>query len=151
MKIFYSGLVVFLCVSSSAKAQQAISVQQHRTVHPAVFQNLPNSFEADQSAIRKAFSAAIGDTVRIQLSRRHAFTGVVIDKVQQSPTLLTINIRSFQFSGAMMHISLNTAPGVEQPLRSKIIHPKKGDVMVLLQENDKYVFRKEEQQFLLAE
>lgn len=151
MKIFYSGLVVFLCVSMSATAQQAISVQQHRTVHPAVFQNLPNSFEADQTALKKAFSASINDTVRIRLSRQHEFTGVVIDKVQQSPTLLTINIRSLQFAGALMHMSLNSAPDVEQPVRARILHPKKGDVMLLTMENSKYIFRKEEQQFHLAE
>jgi hypothetical protein len=51
----------------------------------------------------------------------------------------------------MMNISLNTAPDVEQPLRARILHPRKGDVMVLSQENGKYVFRKEEQQFFLAE
>lgn len=151
MKLFYSGLVVFLLSVSSATAQQAIQVQQHRTVHPAVFHRFPNSFEVDQWQLLKAFSAGIGDTVRIQLSKKHAFSGVVTDKVQQSPSLLTLNIRGLQFEGAMMHISHNTASDVEQTIRARILHPKKGDVMVLEQEEGKYLFRKEEQQFFLAE
>lgn len=151
MKLFYSGLVVSLLSLSTATAQQAIQVQQHRTVHPAVFQQFPNSFEVDQSQLLKAFSARIGDTVSIQLSKKHAFSGVVTDKVQQTSSLLTLNIRGLQFAGAMMHISQNTATDVEQPVRARILHPKKGDVMTLVLEENKYFFRKEEQQFFLAE
>lgn len=151
MKIFYSGLVVFLLSSVSTSAQQAIQVQQRRTIHPAVFQQFPNSFEVDQLQLRKTFSAGIGDTLRIQLSQKHHFSGVVTDKVQQHPNLLTMNIRGLQFSGAMMHLSYDTSPEAEQAIRARILHPRKGDVMVLVQENKKYLFRKEEQQFFLAE
>lgn len=151
MKLFYSGLVVFLLSSVSATAQQAITVQQHRTIHPAVFQSFPNSFEVDAWQLLKAFSAAINDTVTIKLNRQYTFTGVVIDKVQHSPTLLTLNIRSLQFEGALMHMSYNSSTEVEQSIQARILHPKKGDMMILSQENNKYVFRKEEQQFILAE
>jgi hypothetical protein len=151
MKIFYSGLAVFLLSSVSTSAQQAIQVQQRRTIHPAVFQQFPNSFEVDQLQLRKVFSASIGDTLRIRLSPKHHFAGVVTDKVQPSPNLLTLNIRGLQFEGAMMHLSYDTSQEVEQALRARILHPRKGDVMVLVLENNKYLFRKEEQQFFLAE
>lgn len=151
MKKFYTGLVVCAFLSFSAKAQQAITVNQRHTPRPAVFSKFPDKFEVDTVQLRKAFAAEILDTVTIRLSVKHQFTGVVTDKVQHSSTLQTLNIRSGQFSGAMMHISLNSAPDAEQPIRARIIHPQKGDVLVLSQENKRYFLVKEEQQFFLAE
>jgi len=151
MQNIYSGLVVCLLLSLTAHSQQAISVKQRYSPRPAVFSRFPNRFEIDPQQLKKAFTASVNDTVTIQLSKQHAFTGVVIDKVQQSPTLLTLNIKSEQLSGAMMHISYNTAPDAVQTFRARIVHPQKGDVMMLSREDKKYFLLKEEQQFFLAE
>lgn len=151
MKIFYTGLVVSAFLSMSARAQHAITVKQQHTPKPAVFTKFPGKFEVDLAPFRSAFASAILDSVSIRLSAHHSFRGVITDKVQHSPTLRTLNIRSAEFSGAMMHMSLNTAPGADQPVSVRIIHPRKADVMVLLQEDGKYFLVKEEQQFFLAE
>ncbi|MGN6421418.1 MAG: hypothetical protein ACTHMC_28145 [Pseudobacter sp.] len=151
MKIFYTGLVVSAFLSVSAKAQQAITVKQHHTPKPAVFTKFPGKFEVDLTPFRKAFASDISDTVSIRLSAHHSFRGVITDKVQHSPTLRTLNIKSAEFSGAMMFISLNTATDAEQPVNIRILHPRKADVMVLTQEAGKYFLVKEEQQFFLAE
>ncbi|HVK47956.1 MAG TPA: hypothetical protein VM488_08935 [Pseudobacter sp.] len=151
MKIFYTGLVVSAFLSMSVKAQQAITVKQHHTPKPAVFTKFPAKFEVDLAPFRRAFASSIDDTVSIRLSAHHTFRGVIIDKVQHSPTLRALNIKSAEFSGAMMHISLNTSPDAEQPVNVRIIHPRKADVIVLSQEAGKYFLVKEEQQFFLAE
>lgn len=151
MKPFYSGLVVCLLLTRSASAQQHIQVEQQSETKTAVFTKFPGKFEVDADQLRQLFSANIKDSVTIQLSRQHQFRGVVLDKVQQSPNVTSINIRSLQHSGALMHLSLNTAPDAAQPIRGRIIHPRKGDVMVLTLENKKYFLVKEEQQFFLAE
>ncbi|NML20630.1 hypothetical protein HHL16_07080 [Pseudoflavitalea sp. G-6-1-2] len=151
MKPFYSGLVVCLILTQSASAQQHLQVEQQAEPKAAVFTKYPGKFEIDADQLQRVFSANIKDSVTIQLSRNHQFKGVVLDKVQQSPNVTSINIRSAQFSGAMMHLSLNTAPDADQPIRGRIIHPRKGDVMVLTKEDKKYFLVKEEQQFFLAE
>lgn len=151
MKIFYTGLVVSAFLSVSAQAQHAITVKQHHTPKPAVFTKFPGKFEVDLAPFRRAFAAEISDSISIRLSARHTFRGVIIDKVQHSPTLLALNIKSAEYSGAMMHISLNTAPDADQPVSVRIIHPRKADVIVLTQEAGKYFLVKEEQQFFLAE
>lgn len=153
MKNLYPGLVVFCLLSFPAIAQetQAVAVKQHIPDKPLLFAKTPDKLECDPGQLQQIFAAAIHDTITVRFSRHFTFKGIVSEKVQQSTELLSVNVQSLNFPGALLNISLLTLPHTTQQIRGRIIHPQRGDVLQLTRENDKYFLVKRSQKFFLAE
>ncbi len=151
MKNFYLGIIVQFLLLTSASAQEPIAVKQHLVDKPALFIKAPERTACDQARLHKVFRASINDTVRIQFSPEYTFTGRVVEKLQKTPELLSMNLRSIDQPGALLNLSLLTCPDKGHQIRGRIIHPQSGDVLQLTAENDQYFLVKHPQKFFLAE
>lgn len=137
-------------------AYQLVTAQQKPVIQKPVVnktftlaqlpQKLECSFPAPQklSAIRKAENVSL-------LLGNFEFTGHVIDKVQRSPGVVTMNIRSTNFPGALFTVSVITEADNTQKLVGRIINPQSDEVLVLTEENNKYFFVKQERRLFMTE
>ncbi len=152
MKNLYVTGLLAACIllTHPSTAQEPFPVKQHLPRKPLMFSGFPEKSACSLAALQKIFSSRIAEHVTIQLQNQ-LFAGEVIEKVQRSPVLLSINIRSTNFPGALFNISMVTLPGKRTTITGRIINPQSGDVLLLSEENNQYYLLKQPQQFFMTE
>ena len=150
MKNLYAVKLVVLClfVATAASSQKPVPVQQ--SDKPLLLSQFPDKSECNVSALKNMFSSRSNDNVSIELGKL-VFTGQIIEKVQQSPQVLSMNIRSSNISGAVFNLSVITMPDNTQKFIGQIINPKAGDVLVLMEENNRYILEKKPLKFFMTD
>lgn len=152
MKNLYTAgllaLCVFKCLLSSA--QGPVSVKQQIPDKPLLFFQLSERTECNSADLEKIISAKISDNISFPLGNTF-FAGEVVAKVQVNSEVLNINIRSSNFNGALFTLSVKALRGNSQKLMGRIIHPQHGDLLVLIEENNKLYFHKQQQKFFMTE
>jgi hypothetical protein len=152
MKNLYVAGLVVVCslVMLTTSAQRPVAVKQHLPDKPLQFSSLPDKFECSLPILEKAASSRAAEKVSLQFGK-FVFTGDVMERVQQSPDVVSINIRSTNFPGALFNISVQTQPDNTQVIRGCVINPQSGDVLILTQENNRYYLQKQSQKFFMTE
>lgn len=151
MKNLYATgfLVVSLCVSTALFAQDPL-IKQHIPDKPLLFAALPEKFECTLPELEKISTSRTSSKISLQFGR-FTFAGEIVDRVQRSEHVESINIRSTNYPGALFNIAIITQPGQTKKISGRIIHPQSGDVLVLVEENNKYFLRKQPQKFFMTE
>lgn len=143
-------LVVLLCAAAALNAQEPVTVRQHIPDKPHLFADLPESFECVPPSLEHLSHSRTTDTITLQFGKM-LFTGQIIARVQQTPQVESINVRSFNYPGALLNLSIFTDNNNTQKIAGRIVHPDSGDVLILDQENGRYYMRKRLQKFFMTE
>lgn len=142
-------LVACLVASPCIFAQQPISGTSGNN-NSVFFSRLPKKIDCTLPALQKIPNARISENISMQLGDVQ-FAGQVVEKVQPEAGLLSMNIRSTNFPGALFTISVITEADHTQKLVGRIVNPQSDDVLVLTEENNRYFWVKQPRQFFMTE
>jgi hypothetical protein len=117
----------------------------------SLFSSLPSEFEVTTAQLQKIFSGNIHQQVSAQLSRQFFIEGIIVDKIQQIPGTISINVRLSNYHNALFNLSLRLQADNTTAFQGRIIHPKYNDVLILYKEKDKYYFKKGSQRLLMPD
>jgi hypothetical protein len=141
-------IVALMSYAPESRGQKNPTEKQFRQT---MFTALPPSVNCQPSELKKLFSLHINDDVSIRLNDQFVFSGTIIDKVERKSGVVSLNIRSTNFPGALFTISSVNLPGNKTGYTGRILHPSYGDVLELIQENDQYYLRKKNQNKTMVE
>ena len=150
MKNFYATGLLVVCLLSVHIALAQPPVKQQIPDKPLQFSTLPDKFEFDPAVLTIVSSSRTNDQVNIQFGK-FTFTGRVAERVQKTSTVESINIRSTNYPGALFNLSVHRQPGHAPRVTGRIINPQSGDVLVLVEENNRYYLQKVAQKFFMTE
>lgn len=118
---------------------------------PFIFSRLPEKFELSERTLKGLFNLNQKDEVNLPLPGGNAFRGEVTSKVQRDGNVLSLNVISSNYPGTLLNISLITNPDRSEKMIGRFLNPRSGDVMVIEQENERYVITKDLQKYVMAE
>jgi hypothetical protein len=143
-------LVVCICAFQSISAQQQ-PINQKPVLNKALtLAQLPQKLECNLPALKKLSSTRLSDNVALTLGN-YEFAGEVIDKVQHTTGVVSMNIRSTNMPGAFCTVSLITQADNSQKLIGRIINPKSDEVLILTEENNRYFWVKKPKAHFMVE
>jgi hypothetical protein len=149
--LYVAGLIVVcLFITAAANAQTPITVKQQLPDKPLQFSQLPEKFECSLPELQQAASSRTANNVSLKFGKLN-FDGEVVDRIQRADNVMSMNIRSTNFPGALFNIAITTQPDGTQKITGRIINPKSGDVLILTQENNRYYLTKQSQKFFMTE
>lgn len=144
-------LSLILLAAIDLIAQQAPALTKDQSDRPFMFSKLAQRYECKGADLQKIFSYKISDKVSFPIGDNQLLTGEVVDRVVHPNGVISINIRSINFPGAFVSISRYKAADGPEKINGQIINPKSGDVLLITEENNKYIIRKELQRLFMAE
>ena len=153
MKNLYPGLIaiLFLSISLDISAQESAIKQEVIPDKPLVFSKLSPKSESRFTDLKKIFSYKIADKISIPLDGNISFIGEVVEKIQREGGVTSMNIRAINFPGALLNITITNEPDNTQTINGRIINPKSGDVLIITQENGRYIIKKESLKLYMPE
>jgi len=154
-KIYAATCIIFLLsVQTSLRAQQTSNVtpplNQQVTDKPLMFTSLPEKLECNLEEIDKLFTSESSEKITLKLNNYLQLDGIIAEKQQKSPEVITINFKANNFKGTLFTISRSIQNGYIR-YTGRIIGKENGDVLMLVKENDKYFFTKQLQRFVMVE
>jgi hypothetical protein len=152
MKNLYPGLIaiLFLSLSLDLSAQESAIKQEVIPDKPLVFSKFPSKTESRFTDLKKIFSYKVADKISIPFGST-SFTGEVVEKIQRQGGVTSMNIRSINFPESLLNITITTESDNTQTINGRIINLKSGDVLVITQENGRYIIRKESLKLYMPE
>jgi hypothetical protein len=145
------GFLLLCCaLSFNTYAQQPT---QKNTVAPGnlQFATLPAKSICNRAELEKTLSLAKLDHVSLQLTDNLHISGQVVEKIQSSPGIQTINIRLSNSGNALLNITIIDQPGNTSRITGRIIHPKNSEAIVIAEENGRYYVTKHKMEFFMVE
>lgn len=143
-------LLLYICFSFSTAAQES-NQPNAGAARRLSFATLPPKSICDRAELTKTLSLQKLDYVSLKLTDNFHLTGEVIDKVQSSPGVQTINIRLSNAGNALLNITVIDQPGNTSRIVGRIIHPKNSEAIVIAEENGKYYITKHKMEFFMVE
>ena len=143
-------LVACILAFQSITAQQPVTQKPVLNTKAYTLTQLPQKLPCNVTALQKLSLRARLENVTMPFGD-FEFTGQVIDKVQRSAGVLSMNIRSTNIPGAMFTISVITDANNTQKMVGRIINPKSDEVLVLTEENNQYFLVKQPREFFMTE
>lgn len=151
MKNLYAGFfAIFIFNSLLVSAQEPVPVKQQIADKPFLFSQFSDKTECNIDDLQKIISSKISDNVSFRLGETF-FVGEVVAKVQANSEVLNVNIRASNFQGALLTISFKKESASGQKIMGRMVHPQHGDVLVLVQEKNRFYFQKQQQKFIMTE
>jgi hypothetical protein len=153
MKNLYVTGFLAACVLAfhTSTAQEPIAVRQTLLNKPLAFSHLPEKITCNPQELQKVFYGRKADSISMKLSAQFLFEGEVVEKVQHTADLLSINVRSVNYPGTIFNITFTSRPGKSPKITGRIFNPQSGDVLILTEENNQYFLLKQPQQFFMTE
>ncbi|MEP7258944.1 MAG: hypothetical protein ABI687_11150 [Flavitalea sp.] len=74
-----------------------------------------------------------------------------MEKIQEIPGTISINIRAENFNNALFTVTVRLLADNSISVQGRLIHPKYGDALVLTKENNKFYLQKREQRLYMPE
>lgn len=145
----FACMAVLLC-ANKANSQVTPPLNQPVSNKPLLFASLPQKLECNLEEIDKLFMSEPSQKLQLQLNNQLYLDGVVAEKVQQSPEVLSINFKSVNYSGALFNISRIIQNGTIR-YSGRIVNKENGDVLMMIKDKEKYYFTKSPQQFTMVE
>jgi hypothetical protein len=143
-------LVACIFAFQSISAQQQTITQKPVLNKAVTFGQLPPKLECNTSALQKLSTFRISDKIELALGN-YAFSGELMEKVQATPGVVSMNIKSTSIPGALCTVSVITQADNSQKLVGRIINPKSDEVLVLTEENNQYFWIKKPKQYFLVD
>lgn len=145
------SLLVCLLLPLSLWAQEPFPVKQHIPDKPLLFSQLPEQSICSFTAWEQMLQWSVGNTVELLLTEKAFFKGMVTEKIHRSSTTLSLNIKLSNYPETLFNITLISLPNQDLKVTGRIVNPNSGDVLLLLNENNKYVLKKQQQKFFMTE
>jgi hypothetical protein len=143
-------LVACIFAFQTISAQQQPVIQKPALSKASTLAQLPLKLECNVPALRKLSSTRIADKVALALGN-FEFAGELVEKVQASAGVVSMNIRSTSMPGAFCTVSVITDANNNQKMVGRIINPKSDEVLVLTEENNRYYWIKKPKQYFMVE
>ena len=145
--LFLIGLLsVFVCTAIA----QELPLKQKADKKPLLFQHVPNKTGINPSEFLKTLHLKKSDDVTISISPEITFTGKVIERVEQKD-LISVNILLTNYDNALLNLSITTQPDHSKKIAGRIIHPQRGDALIISEEDGKYYLTKQPAQYFMVE
>lgn len=145
-----AALVVLSLRPMAPKAQSLAELNQTPVDKPLLFATLPNKIECSVAQLENMFAAKQPASISFSAGNL-VFTGDITERVQRNRSIVSINIRSTNFPGALFTVSRITETGQPPIYSGTIIHPRFGDSWMITKENDRYFLIKQKQKFFMTE
>ena len=149
-KLIAFAVSAFVLCADSALSQTSNAINQPVADKPLLFSSLPEKIDCNLEEVDRLFSAVPSKKLVLQISNNLTLDGTVMEKVQQSPEVLSINFKSANYSGALFNISRIIQNGTIRYVGT-IVSKEHGDVLTLVKENEKYFFTRQPQKFFMVE
>ena len=147
-------LYAFACMAAMLCADKAISQVtpplNQVSSKPLLFASLPQRLECNLEEIDKLFMSEPDQKLQLQLNNHLQLDGVVSEKVQRSPEVISINFKTINYGGALFNISRIIQNGTIR-YTGRIVNKDNGDVLMMIKDKEKYYFTKSPQQFTMVE
>lgn len=148
-------LYAFACMALLLCANKAISqvtppLNQQVSDKPMLFAALPQKLECNLEEIDRLFMSEQSQKLQLHLNNHLQLEGIVAEKVQKSPEVLSINFKSINYGGALFNISRIIQNGTIRYI-GRIANKENGDVLTMIKDNEKYYFTKSSQRFTMVE
>jgi hypothetical protein len=138
-------LGLLICITFIARSQQLPYIDQHPEEKPALFASLPDKFSVSPSLLKQLFTSSDNNHLSINISKQFIVEGIVLEKVKISAQQESINIRCTNYANALLNISIIRLPNNKIRYTGRIISPKHGDVLTLVEEKEQYYFTRQKQ------
>lgn len=145
-----AGLLVVCIFAFQSLSAQLQPVTQKPVQKALTLAQLPEKFECNSSLLQKISAIRKSENISLPLGN-FEFTGQVTDKIQRSAGVVSMNIRSTNFPGALFTLSVITDANNKQKLVGRIINPQSDEVLVLTEENNKYFLVKQARSLFMTE
>ena len=143
---------LLLCVSFSFSTYAQEPRQTNSgSQRPLQFATLPPKSICNRAELEKTISLARFDHISLQLTDNFHIAGDVIDRVQSSPGIHTVNIRLSNAGNVLLNITIIDQPNNSRKITGRIIHPKNSEAIVIAEENGKYYITKHKMEFFMVE
>lgn len=149
-KRYAIACMAVLLYTYPARSQVTPPVNQQVADKPLLFSSLPEKLECNLEEVDRLFMSDPSQKLQLSLNDRLQLDGVVIEKVQRTPEVLSVNFKLANFGGAMFSISRIIQNGTIR-YSGRIINKENGDVLVMVKEKEKYYFTKMSQRFTMVE
>ena len=116
-----------------------------------LFGHLPEKFGISNLLIQKLFDGPDSGTVSIPLTPDYSFEGVILEKVQKNPHVVSMNIKSTNYEGALLSLSKITYNDHSNKYIGRIVSIHYGDVILLTQDNNTLSFIRKKQSVVITE
>lgn len=140
-----------LLVQKESIAQEIPPKPNATSSKPLLFSSLPDSFSISKEELLKAFSFSVGQQLKLQLSSDLVIEGTLVDKNQHTPGAVSINIRVANYKNALFNATIKFNADNSTSIQGRILHPRYGDVLEIVKEQDKYFVKKRSQALYMPE
>jgi len=144
------GLLVVCILAFQTISAQTPAGQKTALLKATTLSQLPSKLECNIPGLQRLSSSRISDKVALVLGN-YEFAGELVEKVQQTAGVQSMNIRSTSIPGALCTISVITEDDNTQKLVGRIINPKSDEVFELTEENNRYFWVKKPKAHLMVE
>jgi hypothetical protein len=153
MKQFYlAGLSLVLIFGfQELSAQNLAEFSQEKAEKAKLFDRIPSKFSIYTSALDKLFLSKVNSKIVLPVDGTNFFEGTISEKVQRNDQVVSINIKSSNFDGAMLTLSRISRPGQPVSYSGRLMSINHGDAFVLLTHGDETLFLKQRQSSLVVE
>jgi hypothetical protein len=145
------GGIVLCILSLHAGAQLRPPLNELPAMKPLLFTDLPSTFNISQLTIEKIFAGPATGNIKLAIDNGRTIEGVIVEKLQRSAAVTTVNIKLPQYQQALLTISRITGTDKRLAYTGRVVHINYGDVLILKQEAEKLYFKKEKQSLFLVE
>ena len=154
MKKLYASAciaVLLLCaVNVQSQSQATPPLNQQIADKPLLFASLPQKLECNLEEVDRLFMSEPSQKMQLHLNNYLQLDGVVAEKIQRTPEILSVNFKASNYGGALFNISRIIQNGTIR-YSGRIINKDNGDVLMMIKENEKYYFSKLSQRFTMVE
>lgn len=153
MKLNYLFVAGVLCyaLNSDVHAQLPLKVPLLLQEKSLLFNNLPERFSINNLWLDHLFDGPDTGTVTIVFTGEKNFEGVILEKVQKNPHVVTINIKSSNYDGAFLTLSRVRYDDSSARYIGGLISINYGDVFTVSQDNNMVTFQRKKQSTVITE
>jgi hypothetical protein len=145
------GGIVICMLSLKTAAQPKAPLNEFPAEKPLLFADLPSTFNVSQPTIEKIFAGSASGNIKLNIDNSKTIEGVIVERLQRSPAVTTVNIKFPQYQQALFTLSRITSAGNPAVYTGRVVHISYGDALILKQEPDRIYFVKEKQSLLMVE
>ena len=144
---------MLLCCMLCFELQAQLTPPLHQILpnKSPLFNLLPTKFTVKNLLLEDLFNRPASGTIKLSLATDYFFEGVITERVQKNANVISINVKSSNYDGALLTISKISYKDKEDVYIGRIVSMQYGDVLILRKENDQFFFTKEKQSLVIVE
>ncbi|MBV4356515.1 hypothetical protein [Pinibacter aurantiacus] len=149
--LFNGGIVLCLALSLNGFSQQRKIAENTTSPQPLLFKNLQTKTNCSLSVIDKSFNYNKGRQIILNIDSNLTIAGEVLEKSQPDPQVETINVRCTNYNNALLTLSRIKQENGSVSYTGIMHNRASGDVLLLVNENGRYFFKKQQRSLVIAD